>query len=136
MPVDPNVPPNTIYFFPNTYWNSQESEVTVAFEEDIRQVINRHSAESISGTPDFLLAELLVGVLKVYNEIVTKRAEWRGEGVDPIDTKKKTFISPLSEKQRAALWQQIGVLYNYSPSSPEDCHQLEMIVSQIAEGSL
>ena len=54
----------------------------ISFEEDIRQVINRHSAESVSGTPDFILAKLLVDTLKTYNEATTMRAEWRGESCE------------------------------------------------------
>lgn len=51
----------------------------LSFTEDLEQVINRHSAEAPSGTPDYILAEFLTGVLKVYNETLVRRAEWRGE---------------------------------------------------------
>lgn len=54
----------------------------ISFEEDLRQVINRHSAESPSGTPDYILAKYLVEQLKNFNEAVTTRAEWRGETVE------------------------------------------------------
>lgn len=54
----------------------------ISFEEDLRQVINRHSAESPSGTPDYILAKYLVEQLKNFNEAVSTRAEWRGETVE------------------------------------------------------
>ena len=54
----------------------------LSFQEDIEQVINRHSAESVSGTPDFILAELLTDVLKAFNAAVVKRAQWRGESCE------------------------------------------------------
>lgn len=54
----------------------------ISFEEDLRQVINRHSAEAPSGTPDFILAAYLTNCLKAFNEAVSQRAEWRGEPVD------------------------------------------------------
>lgn len=54
----------------------------ISFEEDLEQVINRHSAEAPSGTPDFILAEYMNNCLKNFNEAVGKRAEWRGEQVE------------------------------------------------------
>lgn len=54
----------------------------LSFTEDLRQVINRHSAENISGTPDYILAEFLTNALKAYNEAVSARAEWRGENCE------------------------------------------------------
>lgn len=49
------------------------------FEAELSSLLNRYSAENVSGTPDFVLAQYLVGVLKIYNEAVSRRAEWRGE---------------------------------------------------------
>lgn len=54
----------------------------ISFEEDLTQVINRHSAENVSGTPDYLLARMLLETLKTFNEVVTARAEWRGESCE------------------------------------------------------
>jgi hypothetical protein len=59
----------------------------ISFEEDIRSVINRHSAEAPSGTPDFILAGFLNSTLKAFNEALGQRAEWRGEPVDPPSLK-------------------------------------------------
>lgn len=51
-------------------------------EEALSDILNRFSAENDSGTPDFILAGFLAGVLKSYNETIRLRAEWRGESID------------------------------------------------------
>jgi hypothetical protein len=50
--------------------------------EDLASVINRHSAEVPSGTPDFILANYLRTCLMNFNYATTHRASWRGESVD------------------------------------------------------
>lgn len=52
------------------------------FERDLMGVINSHSLENQSGTPDFLLAEYLMDCLRAFNRAVAARAEWRGEPVE------------------------------------------------------
>jgi hypothetical protein len=54
----------------------------VDFREALERLLNRYSAENGSGTPDFLLAEFLQDVLKSFNDIVERRAKWRGESVE------------------------------------------------------
>ena len=61
----------------------------LSFTEDLEQVINRHSAESPSGTPDYILAKFLTQVLKGYNDAVSERAEWRGESCEWFPERKK-----------------------------------------------
>lgn len=58
-------------------------------ESELSALLNRYSAESVSGTPDFILAKFLIEVLKTYNEAVSHRAEWRGELVDFRPTTKE-----------------------------------------------
>ena len=41
--------------------------------KDIADVLNRHSAENGSDTPDFILAKYLVDCLVAFNEAVTQR---------------------------------------------------------------
>lgn len=48
-------------------------------ERELSSLLNRHSAENSSGTPDFILAAYLIGCLDVYNKTVAHRAIWRGE---------------------------------------------------------
>lgn len=53
-----------------------------SFEHEVSEVINRHSKENPSGTPDFILAAYLTGCLDVYNKTVVHRANWRSEPVE------------------------------------------------------
>lgn len=52
------------------------------FEQELQSLINRYSAENVSGTPDFILAEFMLNVLKEFNATVVKRADWRGESTE------------------------------------------------------
>jgi len=53
------------------------------FEKELEQLINKHSMENGSNTPDFLLAEYLRSCLVAFNVAVTKREEWYGRSVMP-----------------------------------------------------
>lgn len=44
--------------------------------KDFAEVINRHSLENGSNTPDFILAEYLVNCLESYNYAVLNRNDW------------------------------------------------------------
>lgn len=48
------------------------------FEQELRELINRHSMENGSNTPDFLLKEYIVQCLMVWDNIVRKRDEYYG----------------------------------------------------------
>ena len=52
--------------------------------EDIRDAINRHSAENASNTPDFILAQYLNHCLIGFNLAVNSREIWYGR--HPVDT--------------------------------------------------
>jgi hypothetical protein len=54
------------------------SELEVA----LQRLINEHSAENDSGTPDYILASYLSGALGLFNITVRARANWRGESVE------------------------------------------------------
>ena len=49
------------------------------FREKLEELINRHSLENGSQTPDFILAEYLSGCLDVFDRAVRARAAWRRE---------------------------------------------------------
>ena len=44
-----------------------------AFESDLSKLINSHSLENMSDTPDFILANYLTNCLRVFNESTKKR---------------------------------------------------------------
>lgn len=74
-PCDPDV-------FAETYSPIEETrEDTRTFSQDLASLINYHSLENGSDTPDFILASFLQNVLTDWNHAVSARATWRGEGV-------------------------------------------------------
>lgn len=50
----------------------------LSFEKELQQVINKHSQENASNTPDYILAEYLVNCLKAYNCATQTREKWYG----------------------------------------------------------
>ena len=48
------------------------------FQDELESLINRHSQESGSDTPDFILASYLNDCLKSYNAAVQARDQWYG----------------------------------------------------------
>ena len=50
------------------------------FQSDLRKLINRHSKENDSDTPDFILAEYLNNCLENFNNIIRKRESQKGDG--------------------------------------------------------
>lgn len=56
----------------------------MTFEKELEQLINRHSMEGTSGTPDFILARFLDDCLKAWNTGQKAREQWYGRPVNPI----------------------------------------------------
>jgi hypothetical protein len=52
--------------------------MTSEFERDLTALLNRHSEETRSDTPDFLLASFLIGCLATFNRAVKRRETWYG----------------------------------------------------------
>ena len=48
----------------------------MGLEDDMRDLLNKHSAETASDTPDFVLASYLMGCLNAWNDASKLRAEW------------------------------------------------------------
>ena len=51
--------------------------------EDIQTTLNRHSAENVSNTPDFILAMYLENCLAAFDEAVQQRESWYGRDSRP-----------------------------------------------------
>jgi hypothetical protein len=45
---------------------------------DLEKLLNSHSAETASGTPDFILAEFMMHCLRSFNAAVCAREAWHG----------------------------------------------------------
>ena len=46
------------------------------FRAELSSLLNRHSMENGSDTPDFLLAEYMADCLDAFDRMMTKRASW------------------------------------------------------------
>ena len=49
------------------------------FEKDLTDLINRHSKENESNTPDFILAGYIENCLDAFTEAIVQRDTWYGE---------------------------------------------------------
>jgi hypothetical protein len=50
--------------------------------KDIAEVLNKHSVENTSNTPDFILAEMLVEHLDVWVKTSRERERWYGHRLE------------------------------------------------------
>ena len=64
-----------------------------SLEDSIREVLNRHSAENGSNTPDFMLAAYLLDCLAAFDRAVNRRAIWYGH----VDRPGKPDCNPSAE---------------------------------------
>ena len=53
------------------------------FEVELMGLLNRHSMENSSNTPDFILAEYLMKCLEAFNETSVAREKWYGRSSRP-----------------------------------------------------
>lgn len=69
------------------------------FRKDLECLINRHSKEIGSDTPDFILAEYLENCLVNFDTIVSARERWYGRGPktvsDPVETDPSVPDQPI-----------------------------------------
>lgn len=63
--------------FPDIY-NHLQSIKNLEFTKELKSLINRYNFESISNTPDSLLADYLINCLINYNDICKKRDKFYG----------------------------------------------------------
>lgn len=62
--------------------HSQEARDS-SFERSLESIINQHSRENGSNTPDFILAQFLMGCVRAWDAAVMRRSQWYG-GKDQI----------------------------------------------------
>ena len=48
------------------------------FKKDLTSIINKHSMEKFSDTPDFILADYLVNSLLIFSNATCERDKWYG----------------------------------------------------------
>lgn len=57
----------------------QPEPQTPDLRTDLAAVLNKHGAESLSGTPDFILADYLMTCLQAYGSTVSRTTAWHNE---------------------------------------------------------
>lgn len=50
----------------------------MSFRDELEVLINKHSLENGSGTPDFILANFIIESIKAFDISVVEREEWYG----------------------------------------------------------
>jgi len=63
---------------PGSSEGAARGEVMNDLEKELAATLNRHSAENASNTPDFILAQYLLGCLAAWNTAVQQRETWYG----------------------------------------------------------
>lgn len=53
------------------------------FEQELESLINRHSRENGSNTPDFILARYMLACLEAFEEATQKRDSWYDIAPEP-----------------------------------------------------
>ena len=56
------------------------------FTAELSDLLNRHSMENASGTPDFILARYLTDCLLAWNQSMQEREAWYGRQANPRST--------------------------------------------------
>lgn len=94
-------------------------------ERDLAELLNRHSEENESGTPDFILAGFLIGVLDAYNKTLGERAVWRGESVELPALQRLHADSEQMDKVIAFLRRKVkeGVVHITEPMEATDIYR-------------
>jgi hypothetical protein len=64
--------------------NGTSPDSHTAFAQRLESLINAHSQENGSDTPDFILAQYLLGCLAVWNDTVKRREKWYGREADSL----------------------------------------------------
>lgn len=67
----------------------------VSLESEVTDLLNRHSAENASDTPDFVLAEFLLRCLTAFDLATVKRDSWYGR--DPKSARSTGGSGPVPQ---------------------------------------
>lgn len=63
------------------------SKIKESFENELTSLINMHSVENESNTPDFILAQYIKGCLKSFARAVQQCETWHGRDPRPSHTR-------------------------------------------------
>lgn len=68
------------------------------FAKELEGAINRCSQENASNTPDFILAQYLLGCLVAWNDAVAAREKWYGREADTFAESEKYKLPAKEDK--------------------------------------
>jgi len=71
--------------FESEQLSNPQEEKTHPFQDALRELINKHSMENESDTPDFILARYMFACLSNYQNTVKSRDTWFGVDMWAID---------------------------------------------------
>ena len=63
------------------------------FKKELENLINKHSIENLCDMPDFILAEMMIGIIQVAGKAAKKNLDWHGCDSVCHPTKRKEDIS-------------------------------------------
>ena len=61
----------------------------MSFEDALKELINSHSKENESNTPDFILVQYIGNCLNAFTEATQQRETWYGRDARPTATVKE-----------------------------------------------
>jgi len=64
----------------------------VPFEKELEALINKHSLENESNTPDWILAQYLISCLAAFTRATQQRENWYGRDPRPSETEAEDGI--------------------------------------------
>lgn len=109
-----------------------------ALRKEMAELLNRHSCENGSNTPDFLLANLLVANLDAFDQAVTERAAWYGRGDAPgQDAQDPALLDGVMQEcakvrlQNGALMQGLSLIATLTPEVVQDTLDVPRMARQI-----
>lgn len=75
----------------------REMDEPKSFDQELVSLLNKHSMENRSGTPDWILGEFVMASLRAWNLGTRLRSEWRGEDLElpalqMLDKDHKTIV--------------------------------------------
>lgn len=57
--------------------------------QELRELLNRHSRENRSDTPNFILADYMMGCLTMFENVVQRREKWHGRNKPEVPSRLK-----------------------------------------------
>ncbi len=109
------------------------------FEQDLAELINRHSCENASNTPDFVLAQFMVACVSAFNASTQQRETWYGRDPRPSFTAQGSANtaapSPAPDHSRQALEVLQEMLDSHNDENPwlGVCAAVALLKSRVAD---